>query len=273
MALISRSPSARTFAAAWSSEFSKAVKTAAGRDGRLSVSEAKRLERPFADNAANYFEATGKKTVSVAVLGASGAAYAERAARTAAGADGRLSAADAAKLPADLRADFQYLRGTEPASGGDTLTALKAKLDPLLAGLIMPSETDASVVFLSGGKLPAGPITEATVRAQLGAQHDAQLGQVMSLVGEPGDYALATRQPVEERDALEFLNRYATIDDPHDAVFAENARRFGKLRDTLTTELTDLKVFRFGEIEISTLVVGRTKSGELAALLTGQVET
>jgi len=34
-----------------------------------------------------------------------------------------------------------------------------------------------------------------------------------------------------------------------------------------------VKVYRFGTISISTMIVGRTKSGELAALLTGQVET
>ncbi|MBL8938489.1 MAG: hypothetical protein JNM69_28235, partial [Archangium sp.] len=32
-------------------------------------------------------------------------------------------------------------------------------------------------------------------------------------------------------------------------------------------------VYRFGEISISTFIVGKTKTGELAGLLTGQVET
>ncbi len=270
MALISRSPSSRTFANAWSSEFSKAVKNAAGRDGRLSRSEARRIAEPFRDNALNYFESTGKQSVSVGVLEASGRAYAEATARRAAGTDGRLSKADAAKLPADLRADFAWLQGVTEATA---LPALKAKLTPMLNGMIMPSETDAKLVFISGGKLPAGPISEATVRAQLAAQHDVLFPQAMSVVNAPEDYALATRQPVEERDALQFLNRYSTVDDPNDPVFAQNAKRFGALRDVLTAELSDLKVFRFGEIEISTLIVGRTKTGELAGILTGQVET
>lgn len=271
MALISRSPSSRTFANAWSSEFSKAVKNAAGRDGRLSRSEARRIAEPFRDNALNYFDSTGKQSVSVGVLESSGRAYAEATARRAAGSDGRLSKADAAKLPADLRADFAWLQGVTESP--NTIAALRAKLTPMLNGMIMPSETDAKLVFISGGKLPAGPISEATVRAQLAAQHDVLFPQAMSVVNAPEDYALATRQPVEKRDALQFLNRYSTVDDPNDPVFAENAKRFGALRDVLTSELTDLEVFRFGEIEISTLIVGRTKTGELAGILTGQVET
>jgi hypothetical protein len=117
MPRIPNAPSVRTFTETWSSDFKEAVKKAAGKDGRLTMNEAKKLgERPdadkvFADNAVNYLKATGKQSVSVEVLATSAKAYAQRQAELAAGADGKISLADGAKLPADLRDDFFMLRG------------------------------------------------------------------------------------------------------------------------------------------------------------------
>lgn len=117
MPILPTTPSAKTFADAWSRQLESAVKTAAGRDGRLSVTEAKRIsERSggpqlFSDNAVNYLLGKGQQTVSVSVLVTAAHAYAEAKAAAVAGADGRVSYADAAKLPADLRDDFMYLRG------------------------------------------------------------------------------------------------------------------------------------------------------------------
>lgn len=95
MARIPNTPSVRLFTETWTADFKEAVKKAAGKDGRLTMSEAKKLgavegaDKMFSDNAVNYLKATGKQSVSVEVLATSAKAYAQRAAQVAAGADGR----------------------------------------------------------------------------------------------------------------------------------------------------------------------------------------
>jgi hypothetical protein len=271
------------FSETWATDFKEAVKRAAGKDGRLSVSEAQRLaarpdaDRVFADNALNYFQSTGKKTVSIDVLAREMKAYARRAAETAAGPDGKVSLADGNTLPADLKEDFFFLRGrstpvvTPPAPGTSSLPAVKAALEAAVVDLLMPSETDAKFKFLGGTALHGAPITEAVVRAQLSAQHDAVLPDVMWV--DPSDVALAGRTRVEERGFSAFFDHLQNGVDPADPESIARGQKFEALRATLASQLTDLKVLRFGDVNLSTFIVGRTKTGELAGLLTGQVET
>lgn len=281
MPRIPNAPSVKKFVETWSADFKEAVKTAAGKDGRLTLNEAQKLAKAtgpasvFADNAVNYLKGKGQQSVSVDVLTREMQAYAQRAAQAAAGADGKLSLADGAKLPADLVEDFFMLRGKAvppvappPAS---TLAEVKAALEAATADLLMPSETDATFVFLAGKALNGAPITEAVVRAQLTAQHDAQIANVMYT--DPSERSLAAKTHVEERDAAAFLTDLATNVDPADPVSIANGQKFAALKAALDGQLTDLKVYRFGTISISTMIVGRTRSGELAGLLTGQVET
>lgn len=283
MARIPNTPSVRVFTETWSTDFKEAVKKAAGKDGRLTMSEAKKLatvpgaDKMFADNAVNFLKATGKQSVSVEVLATSAKAYAQRAAQVAAGADGKLSLADGAKLPDDLKEDFFLLRGkpvpgsTPVTPGGSALPAVKTALEAASADLWMPSETDAKFKFLAGTQLNGAAITADVVRAQLSAQHDAIFADVMWV--DPADLPLSTRTQVEERSAADFLNDLATNVDPNDPASVAQGQRFAALETAIDAQLTDVKVFRFGEINISTFIVGRTKTGELAALLTGQVET
>lgn len=280
MPRIPSAPTPRAFAETWSADFKEAVKRAAGKDGRLSISEAKKLaarpdaDKLFADNAINYFANTGKKTVSIDVLVSEMKAYAQRAAETAAGPDGKVSLADGAKLPNDLKEDFFFLRGktaTPPTPGTSVLPELKAKLEAAVVDLWMPSETDAKFKFLSGQPLNGAPITESVIRQQLSTQHDAVFSDVMWV--DPANLPLATRTPVEKRDFNQFMDSLSTNVDPNDPASIARGQQFAQLKGTLSSELTDLAVYRFGEINISTFIVGRTKTGELAALLTGQVET
>lgn len=282
MARIPTTPSVRTFTETWTNDFKEAVKQAAGKDGRLTMSEAKKLAaRPdadhvFADNAINYLKSTGKQSVSVEVLASSAKAYAQRAAEVAAGADGKISLADGAKLPDDLREDFFMLRGksvpSTPSTGTTTvLPEVKTKLEAATAGLLMPSETDASFKFLGGTQLNGAPITEAIVRAQLTTQHDASIGELMYV--DPSEVSLAAKTHVENLNATEYFNHIVEGADPNDPDSLARAQRFSQLKTVLDSQLTDLQIFRFGTVSISTFIVGRTKTGELAALLTGQVET
>lgn len=283
MPRIPKTPSAATFAATWSADFRAAVTKAAGRDGRLTLSEATKLaartdaDRLFADNAVNYLKATGKQSASVEVLARAAHAYAQRAAEVAAGPDQRVSLADGAKLPVDLKEDFFFLRGkpapataSTPGSAG-TVAALAPRLEAAVRDLWVTSETDAKLKVLTGPQLDGAPITAALVRAHLSAQHDAVFADVMWV--DPADLPLATRTAVEERSASEFLGNLAALHDPQDPAAVATSASFAALKTLLERELTDLTVFRFGEINLSTFIVGRTRSGELAALLTGQVET
>jgi len=280
MPRIPNTPSVRTFTETWTADFKEAVKKAAGKDGRLTLSEAKKLvastgpEKAFADNAVNYLQTTGKKSVSVEVITKEMSAYAQRAAEQAAGPDKRLSLADGAKLPSDLVEDFFMLRG-KPAPGTVTpgpsvLPQVQAALEAASAGLWMPSETDASFKFLKGTALN-GPITADVIRAQLGAQHDALMPSVMYV--DPSQVALAGKTQVEQRDGNAFLDRIIANVDPNDPDSIAMGQHFSQLKAALNANLTDLTVYRFGEISISTFIVGKTKTGELAGLLTGQVET
>ncbi len=281
MPRIPTTPSPRLFAETWSTDFKEAVKKAAGKDGRLTMSEATKLaarpdaDKVFADNAINYLKATGKQSVNVEVLASSAKAYALRSAEVAAGADGKLSLADGAKLPSDLKEDFFMLRGktvpgTTPISGS-ALLEVKTKLEAATDGLLMLSETDAKFKVLTGTQLGGAPITADVVRAQLTAQHDAVMADVMWV--DAAEIPLVKRTAVEERNANDFLNDLAVDHDPADPGSTARAARFAALKSTIDSQLTDVKVYRFGEVSISTFIVGRTRTGELAGLLTGQVET
>lgn len=281
MPRIPTTPSPKLFAETWSNDFKEAVKKAAGKDGRLTLSEATKLaarpdaDKMFADNAVNYLKATGKQSVSVDVIAREAQAYAQRAAEVAAGPDKKLSLEDGKKLPDDLREDFFFLRGkSTPSTTPSTPSAidsLRTELTSLTDGLWMPSETDAKFKFVSGSQLNGAPITADLVRQQLTAQHDAVFADVMWV--DAADLPLSTRTHVEARDAQQFLNHLTTVWDPADTDQVAYAQKFEALKNKLNAELTDLKVFRFGEVNISTFIVGRAKSGELVGLLTGQVET
>jgi hypothetical protein len=112
----------KAFTQEWTTRFEAAIKSAAGRDGRLSRTEARRLgERTdsaglFSDSAVKLIDSFGTQSASVNKLVDVARVEVERAAKLAAGPDGRLSLADAKKLPIDLRDDFKWLRssGVEP---------------------------------------------------------------------------------------------------------------------------------------------------------------
>jgi hypothetical protein len=104
---------------AYREAFGPAIREAAGKDGRISRSEAERMAdrddagQLVADNMQNFFDRTGQKSVSaekfVNVVGD----YAERQAERHAGPNQRLSLVEIRNLPDDLVADLQHLRGKD----------------------------------------------------------------------------------------------------------------------------------------------------------------
>lgn len=154
---------------------------------------------------------------------------------------------------------------------GKSLAEVRAELETAAGGIWFPSETDAHIIYLQGEQLNGAAITVEIIRAQLTVQHDAQIANVMYT--DPSERSLAAKTQVEERDALAYLQRIVDNTDPADDVSLENAAKIANLKTVLQANLTDLKMVRFGRVSISTFIVGRAPSGELVALLTGQVET
>lgn len=122
MPIIKSAPTPQAFAKAWAKEFEATVKQAAGRDGRLSRTEAARIAerrdgtRVFGDTATRLMGA--RKTASVSKLVSEGMAVAEQAAAAVAGANQKLSLAEGKRLsPGQMVDDFLYLRGKVPATG------------------------------------------------------------------------------------------------------------------------------------------------------------
>ena len=283
MPRIPTTPSVRTFTETWSNDFKDAVTKAAGKNGKLSTAEVKKLaastgpDKMFADTAAQLLRAAGNHAQPVETLVAQARAYAQRAAEAAAGPDKKISLADGAKLPKDLVEDFFLLRGravpsTTPVTPAPTtglpVAELKTKVEAAVNGLWLTSESDAKLKFLTGTQLNGAAITPAIVRTQLSAQHDAVMSDVMY-----GMTPLASRSETEVRSANAFLTQLATPMDPADPDSVASAAKFAELKKLLQDNLTDLQVIRFGRINISTFIVGRTAAGELAGVLTGQVET
>jgi hypothetical protein len=128
MPTLTAAPSPATFAKSFTRGFAAALRTAAGKDERLSTNEATKVVAPYTDNAVNFLAHTGQKSVSVEKLISSGYKYAFALADKAAGPDGRVSLADADKLPADLKADYMKLRGrlVDAPSTGTTAGAHSA---------------------------------------------------------------------------------------------------------------------------------------------------
>lgn len=363
--ILKTTPSPKTFAEAWTREFEKVVRQAAGRDGRLSITEAKRIAertdggRLFSDNAQAWLFANHQKSVSVNKLVAAAHAYAEKSAIAAAGADGRLSYPDAAsKLRPDLRDDFLYLRGkivdgpqrtqkqlvadvrdavlrafdngtakqlsAPPAAvrgrrelfshlphdaSGTALTAvvandriyvsrsasfptplvgwydagtlpkvgagtadLRAKFESVTHDLWLTSESDAKVKFIVADGAGSGPIDEALVRKKFAGAHDV-LGPTLYGRHDSNFVKLADRPEVALQDGRAWLEDRAEVADPDDPAAVAEAQKWRALADLVKAELTDVKVYRFGTIDISVMLVGRTKSGELAGFLSAVVET
>lgn len=268
--------SPKTFAQAWSTQFAQVVTAAAGRDGRLSRAEAARLAAQpdtavFADNAWEPF-ASGQQSISARKLIAQGQAAALAAATRAAGADGRLSEADFARLPSLFGADALALRGATGSGPGGSLSELKRQVDAATDGMWLISESDAHVAFMDGGNIGDRPITEALIRERLGATHDALRPDIYGFHDDQF-VPLADRTAEPVRDAHAFLAHRSQPGDPSDPYSVAQARKWAQLAQVLESNLTDLQLYRFGTVDISVMLVGRTADGELTGVMSAVVET
>ncbi len=118
------------------------------------------------------------------------------------------------------------------------------------AGLWYISETDAEIFPFTGSKSDA--VTKENLLRQIGKPSDA---------------------PVEERDFNQMFERFITIQDWFGDEEKATAEKFAALKNVLEKNLTDLKVFKVGRIELDIYFVGLDKEGNLAGFQTKAVET
>ncbi|MEA5567498.1 nuclease A inhibitor family protein [Anabaena sp. UHCC 0399] len=70
-----------------------------------------------------------------------------------------------------------------------------------------------------------------------------------------------------------FFRNCAVEKEWHDEVQKQDVHKFQTLVKTLKDNLTDIKVYRLGTINIDVYIVGKTSSGDLAGICTKVVET
>jgi hypothetical protein len=128
---------------------------------------------------------------------------------------------------------------------------LQSLLEPITGALKWPSESWEKIETVSFGRARTMPGT----------------ANMLERLGE------SASTKIELHDFDEVFSELTRPEDAGDAVAGARQRAFVELRDVLKRELTDLRVYRVGQIDMDVFVLGRTKDGELAGLMTSVVET
>jgi hypothetical protein len=117
-------------------------------------------------------------------------------------------------------------------------------------GLWYISETDAEIFPFTGSK------TDSVTKENL-----------LKQIGKPPD------TPVEERDFNQMFERFVKIQYWFGEEEKATAAKFAALKGVLEKNLTDLKVFKIGRIELDIYFVGLDKESNLAGFQTKAIET
>ncbi|AFY51306.1 Nuclease A inhibitor-like protein (plasmid) [Nostoc sp. PCC 7524] len=126
------------------------------------------------------------------------------------------------------------------------------KLKQASDGLLMMSESEYPFeVFLWSGE----------------AQEPLTNQKLLQLTGHSPETS------VETVDLDYFFRNCAVEKEWHDEVQKQNVQKFQTLVTTLKDNLTDIKVYRLGTIDIDVYIVGKTPSGDLAGISTKVIET
>ena len=127
---------------------------------------------------------------------------------------------------------------------------LSEQIKTAATGLWYMSETDAEIIPFTGSK--ANSVTKENLLNQIEKPPDT---------------------PVEERDFEEIFARLMKIEDWFGDEEKATAAKFAALKDLLENNLTDLKVFKVGQIQLDVYFVGLDPQGNLAGIQTKAVET
>lgn len=79
--------------------------------------------------------------------------------------------------------------------------------------------------------------------------------------------------PIETVELDYFFRNCAEAKEWHDEIQQQDVQKFQALVKTLKENLTDIKVYRLGTIDIDVYIIGKTSSGDLAGISTKVVET
>ncbi len=130
------------------------------------------------------------------------------------------------------------------------MTTVRALLAKASAGLLFQSESDYP---LTAWSWPAGtPFTPVALLAQ----HD-----------------LPAETPITTLTLAEFFRPLAVDQEWFEPIERERAAAFRRLQAVLERHLSDIQVYKLGTINIPVYIVGHTKSGGVAGLVTTVIET
>ena len=152
------------------------------------------------------------------------------------------------------------------------MSALRGQLENAMKDLWLTSESDAQLKFIASSGPVSGATTPDLVKRHFAKTHDA-LGPTLYGSHDPDFVKLADRAQVEEMDGYAWLEGQAEVSDPDDPAAVAEAAKWRRVADLVRSELTDVKVVRFGEINITLMLVGQTRTGELAGFMSAVVET
>jgi Nuclease A inhibitor-like protein len=127
---------------------------------------------------------------------------------------------------------------------------LKAEFSAATEGLFFMSETDAP--FENSFVPQDTDLSGDSLRRMAGKNPDA---------------------PVEQRALSDFFRAPMKEYEGQNEIGRAAAARFRNLYSLIESELSDVRVFRVGEINIAALIVGRAPSGNFIVLRTDLVET
>jgi Nuclease A inhibitor-like protein len=80
-------------------------------------------------------------------------------------------------------------------------------------------------------------------------------------------------RPIEMMSAIDFFEPVLTVEDWYQAEELAQVDRYTDLLHAIDSHLTDVKVYRLGEVEIAIYIVGKTPDGDIVGLKTYAVET
>jgi hypothetical protein len=92
-------------------------------------------------------------------------------------------------------------------------------------------------------------------------------GTVLRLLGLPAD------TPIEKRSLDQLFKPVTEGQDWYGEEENETVRKFVRLKERLTGQLTNIGVYRVGKIEVSVYIAGKTPDGHWAGLSTKVIET
>lgn len=130
-------------------------------------------------------------------------------------------------------------------------TDLENSILKLCEGLLYISETDSPFQLVTGGK--ASSVSAEDVVDRFGDDRP--------------------KWPVEEISFREFFERLTKMHDWYGEDERERVRKYRRLRTMLECNLSDVRVFRVGRIQIDIYVVGLDREKNLVGIKTKAVET